>query len=66
MQEILLPDNNDEIKNVLNDPVKIASLTKYMYWIPDNSLPLNGWFKVVDTQSEVPNGVPFQRCICMG
>jgi len=72
MENIIAPralsqeEEKKRINGILENSLLIAQRTRFMYWIPDNSKKEGGSFRLVATQEEVPKGVPFQECICMG
>lgn len=52
------------VDKILNDPEEIKRRTKYAYWVSDGK----GWGyeKLVSSPEEVPKGLPYHKCICMG
>jgi len=53
-------------KKILDNPEEMAKRARFMYWVPDNTREAGGYYKLVKTQAEVPNGLPSQECIIMG
>jgi hypothetical protein len=66
MENITAPSKGEDPKALFDDPVEMAKRTRYMFWVPDASFQLGGYFKTVKTQDEVPIGSPSQECIVMG
>ncbi len=53
-------------REILANFEETAKRIRFMYWVPDHTLEAGGYYKLVKTQEEVPNGTPFQECIVMG